>query len=79
MDKLRRVLSGQEDNEERGLTDQVGGVWQLRDKALMLTFLERAPNTDISLCLFQFLAIQHSPILLANKMIYIISSFVLCI
>ncbi|CAG09484.1 unnamed protein product [Tetraodon nigroviridis] len=23
MDKLRRVLSGQEDNEERGLTDQV--------------------------------------------------------
>lgn len=38
MDKLRRVLSGQEDNEERGLTEQVGGVWQLRDKALMLTF-----------------------------------------
>lgn len=71
MDKLRRVLSGQEDNEERGLTDQVGGVWQLRDKALMLmlTFLERAPNTcQYLLSLFQFLlATQHSPILLANK------------
>lgn len=62
MDKLRRVLSGQEDNEERGLTDQVGDAWQLRDKALMLTFWERAPNTDISLRLFQFLlATQHSP------------------
>lgn len=28
MDKLRRVLSGQEDNEERGLTDQVDGVFE---------------------------------------------------
>lgn len=69
MDKLRRVLSGQEDNEERGLTDQVG------DNALMLmlTFWQRAPNTDISLCLFQFLlATRHSPILLANKIMCII-------
>lgn len=41
MDKLRRVLSGQEDNEERGLTEQVDSVWHLRSNALMLTSLEK--------------------------------------
>lgn len=35
MDKLRRVLSGREDNEELGLTAQVGTAWQAT--LLMLT------------------------------------------
>lgn len=39
MDKLRRVLSGQEENEELGLTSQVANVivWLLCYKLLMLT------------------------------------------
>ena len=46
MDKLRRVLSGQEDNEERGLTEQVGSVWLSLSIVLMLTFLELARKTN---------------------------------
>lgn len=40
MDKLRRVLSGQEENEELGLTAQVANVtvWQQLYKLLMLPF-----------------------------------------
>lgn len=40
MDKLRRVLSGREENEELGLTAQVANVtaWQQR-QLLMLTVL----------------------------------------
>lgn len=36
MDKLRRVLSGQEENEELGLTAQVSTVWQYPLLMLML-------------------------------------------
>lgn len=55
MDKLRRVLSGQEDNEERGLTDQVDGVWHLRNDVLMLTSLKLARKPDILQSVFNSL------------------------
>lgn len=56
MDKLRRVLSGQEDNEERGLTDQVYSIWHLRSNMLMLTLLELARKpTFCKACLIFFL------------------------
>lgn len=61
MDKLRRVLSGQEDNEERGLTEQVDAVWRLPNHELMLTFLEAARNTDILQSLFNFLPTTALP------------------
>lgn len=39
MDKLRRVLSGQDDNEELGLTDQVTLAYLLYDSCMSLLML----------------------------------------
>lgn len=73
MDKLRRVLSGQEDNEERGLTEQVDPVWHLRNNMLMLILLKLARITDILQSAFNFLlSLQHSTALSTNKIICII-------